>query len=128
MVVLSMAWRRHEIEERHPSEPDMEAVTSWVERLLPLIQAEHKKEVIVVLANRCGMESAVQYAGTSTVLGIKEGKIQVYGMLGRDEESLLVVDTNEPPKTNLGLLIDNGTPISDSPMLECQSASIDGLD
>jgi len=55
------------------------------------------EEVIVVLANRCGVEDEAVYAGSSAVLGIKSGEVRVYGMLGRGEKELLVVDTSRAP-------------------------------
>jgi len=41
------------------------------------------------------------YAGTSAVLGIQDGEVRVYGLLGRGEKELLVVDTNERPQAKL---------------------------
>ena len=37
------------------------------------------------------------YAGTSAVVGIQDGEVKVYGVLGRGEKGLLVVDTNDRP-------------------------------
>ena len=55
----------------------------------------------MVLANRCGTEDEVVYAGTSAVLGIQDGEVKVYGILGRGEKELLVVDTTQPPQAKL---------------------------
>jgi protein N-terminal amidase len=74
-----------------------------VRRLEPVIAAESADETIVVFANRCGVEDEATYAGTSTVLGIQDGEVSVYGILGRGVEELLVVDTDKPP---LGQIID----------------------
>lgn len=63
----------------------------------PIIRAETEEEIIVVLCNRTGIEDDTVYAGTSTVIGIKQGEVCVYGLLGRCEKSLLVVDTDAPP-------------------------------
>lgn len=68
----------------------------------PLIRANTTEEIIVVFCNRCGMEDETVYAGTSAVVGIKEGVVNVYGILGRSEKSLLVVDTGSKP---LGQLV-----------------------
>lgn len=68
----------------------------------PIIRAETEDEIIVVFCNRCGMEDETVYAGTSAVIGIKQGEVSVYGMLGRCEKSVLVVDTAGPP---LGKLV-----------------------
>lgn len=68
----------------------------------PIIRAESQDEIIIVFCNRCGIEDDTVYAGTSAVIGIKDGEVSVYGMLGRCEKSLLVVDTAGPP---LGKLV-----------------------
>lgn len=77
--------------------PDMETLAYWISRLEPIIRCEAADEVIVVIANRCGSENAAVYAGTSVVMGIKSGEVRVYGILGRDEKELLVVDTSRSP-------------------------------
>lgn len=59
-----------------------------------------------MFANRSGVEDEATYAGTSTVLGIKDGEVTVYGILGRGEEKLLLVDTDKPP---LGRLVHRPT-------------------
>jgi len=104
LVVLSMAWNTREDARsysRSPKAPDMETLSYWLARLEPLIRAEDEGEIIVVIANRCGTEGDAVYAGTSTVLGIEEGEVKVYGILGRGERELLVVDTDEPPQAKL---------------------------
>ncbi|RDL35217.1 uncharacterized protein BP5553_07148 [Venustampulla echinocandica] len=104
LVVLSMAWlTREDITtfSRAPQEPDMETLSYWLSRLEPVIRAETIGEIIVVIANRCGSEEEVVYAGTSTVLGINQGEVNVYGILGRGEKELLVVDTSIRPQARL---------------------------
>lgn len=99
-----MAWlTRQNIGEysRKSKEPDIDTLSYWVARLEPLIRAEGRGEVIVVLANRCGTEDEAIYAGTSCVLGIEDGEVKVYGILGRGERELLVVDTTNPPQFKL---------------------------
>lgn len=99
-----MAWLTREdltSYSRAPKEPDMETLSYWLSRLEPIIRAERKGEIIVVLANRCGSEDDVVYAGTSCVLGINAGEVKVYGILGRGEKGLLVVDTSKRPKAKL---------------------------
>lgn len=100
LVILSMAWMTGENAReftRMPNEPDLETLTYWVTRLEPLIRAENTGEIIVVFANRCGIEGNATYAGTSAVLGIEDGEVSVYGLLGRGEKELLVVDTSHAP-------------------------------
>ncbi|KAL5353529.1 hypothetical protein ACLOAV_001566 [Pseudogymnoascus australis] len=104
MVIISMAWVTREDARsysRLPKEPDMETLAYWVARLEPLIRGEDDGEVIVVLANRSGTEGDATYAGTSAVLGIQSGEVKLYGVLGRGERDLLVVDTSKRPQAKL---------------------------
>ncbi|KAK4077358.1 uncharacterized protein Triagg1_3690 [Trichoderma aggressivum f. europaeum] len=100
LVIVSMAWMTRE-DRRHysrmPNEPDMDTLTYWVTRLEPLIRSNNEDEIIVVFCNRTGVEDEVTYTGTSAVIGIQEGEVKVYGLLGRGEKDLLVVDTTNPP-------------------------------
>ncbi|KAK2936176.1 Carbon-nitrogen hydrolase [Fusarium oxysporum f. sp. vasinfectum] len=104
LVIVSMAWMTRDDPRRFtrmPNEPDMETLTYWVTRLEPLIRAESQEEIIVIFCNRCGNEEEVLYAGTSAVIGIHDGEVKVYGLLGRGEKELLVVDTNNSPYAKL---------------------------
>lgn len=104
LVVLSMAWMTREdgrVFSRMPQEPDMDSLMYWVTRLEPIIRSETGDEVIVVFANRTGNENQAIYAGTSAVMGIKNGRVSVYGILGRGDKELLVVDTNDAPYATL---------------------------
>ncbi|KAL2278089.1 hypothetical protein FJTKL_14915 [Diaporthe vaccinii] len=100
LVILSMAWLTREDAATFtsmPNEPDMETLAYWVQRMEPLIRAETSEEIIVVFSNRCGMEDDTVYAGSSAVIGIKNGEVNVYGILSRCEKNLLVVDTDSKP-------------------------------
>ncbi|KAJ0151741.1 Uncharacterized protein HZ326_5771 [Fusarium oxysporum f. sp. albedinis] len=104
LVIVSMAWMTREDPRRFtrmPNEPDMETLTYWVTRLEPLIRSDNQDEIVVVFCNRCGNEDEVLYAGTSAVIGIHDGEVKVYGLLGRGEKELLVVDTNNSPYAKL---------------------------
>jgi protein N-terminal amidase len=79
----------------------METLSYWLARLEPIIRTETEGEIIVVLANRSGTEDEAVYAGTSCVLGIHAGEVKVYGILGRGERELLVVDTDVRPQAKL---------------------------
>lgn len=57
--------------------------------------------MIVVFCNRTGTEDDLVYAGTSSVVGIKDGEVNVYGILGRSVKDLLVVDTDNGPFAKL---------------------------
>lgn len=82
-------------------EPDMESLSYWLTRLRPMIDLGVGEEVIVVLANRTGFEGDATYVGTSSILGIKDGDVRLYGILGRGEQRLLIVDTDDPPYARL---------------------------
>ena len=104
LVILSMAWLTREDARsysRSPRDPDMETLSYWLARLEPIIRAETEGEIICVFANRTGVEDDAVYAGTSAVLGIHDGEVKVYGILGRGERELLVVDTNKRPQAKL---------------------------
>jgi protein N-terminal amidase len=79
----------------------MDTLSYWLARMEPLIRAETEGEIICVFANRSGTEGEAVYAGTSAVLGIHAGEVKVYGILGRGEKELLVVDTNKRPQAKL---------------------------
>lgn len=99
-----MAWLTREdarAYSRSPKDPDMETLAYWVARLEPLIRAEGEEEIIVVFANRCGVEGEAVYSGTSAVLGIQHGEVKLYGVLGRGEKELLIVDTSKRPQAKL---------------------------
>ncbi|KAM3507625.1 hypothetical protein MY11210_007075 [Beauveria gryllotalpidicola] len=106
LVVLSMAWCTHADQEEfflNPEEPDMDTLLYWITRLQPIISIDSNQETIIVFGNRCGAEGDTTYVGTSTVIGVKSGQISLYGILGRDQESLLVVDTDAQPYAKLKL-------------------------
>ncbi|KAK4228262.1 putative carbon-nitrogen hydrolase protein, partial [Podospora fimiseda] len=101
LAIVSMAWLTfadRELFASIPKRPDLETLQYWVRRLEPVMRTDDDstEEIIVVFANRCGTEDEVLYAGTSTVVGIQNGEVNVYGILGRGEENLLVVDTDKP--------------------------------
>lgn len=104
VVILSMAWMTREdgrMFSRMPDEPDMDTLTYWVTRLEPLIRSESNDEIIVIFCNRTGIEDEAVYAGTSAVVGIQDGEVKIYGLLGRGQKDLLVVDTSDPPYAKL---------------------------
>lgn len=104
LVIISMSWMTAEEPRRFsrmPQEPDMDTLTYWVTRLEPLIRADTEEEIIVVFCNRTGTEDEATYAGTSAVIGVREGEVKVYGLLGRGAKELLVVDTSNAPFARL---------------------------
>ncbi|TGJ80898.1 hypothetical protein E0Z10_g7859 [Xylaria hypoxylon] len=104
LVIVTMAWLTREdasVFSCMPNEPDMDTLTYWIARLEPLIRSENQEEIIIVFCNRTGIERDAVFAGTSTVIGVKDGEVNVYGLLGRGEEELLVVDTDKPPSGKL---------------------------
>ncbi|KAM0465370.1 hypothetical protein ACHAPV_001416 [Trichoderma viride] len=104
LVIVTMSWMTREdrrLFSRMPNEPDMDTLTYWITRLEPLIRSNNEDEIIVVFCNRTGTEDELTYAGTSAVIGIQEGEVKVYGLLGRGEKDLLVIDTNNRPYAKL---------------------------
>ncbi|KAK1538413.1 N-terminal amidase [Colletotrichum paranaense] len=104
LVIMSMAWLTRadaQVFTSTPNEPDMDTLTYWVARLEPLIRSENDDEIIVVFCNRTGIEDDAVYAGTSAVIGVQHGEVKIYGVLGRGEKKLLVVDTNQAPYAKL---------------------------
>ena len=114
LVVVSCAWltRLSALELLEDAEtPDMDTLAYWIERMRPLIEVSgSEEEVIVVFANRTGDEGIaprigeVRYAGTSTVMGMKKSdadgnnRVQIWDILGRAQDGLLIVDTMKPAK------------------------------
>ncbi|TLD03459.1 uncharacterized protein PgNI_11664 [Pyricularia grisea] len=84
-----------------PDEPHMATLEHWVKRMEPFIRADRDDEIIFVFANRCGNEGDVLYTGSSAVIGICNGEVRVYGVLGRGTKQLLVVDTDKEPSIRL---------------------------
>ena len=90
--------------------PDLDTLSYWIERLHPLVMAD--KRVLVICANRCGDEpgenpsnpeekDGVRYAGSSFVGLVGRKEVKMWGILGRGQEGVLVVDTAEDPKWTL---------------------------
>ena len=124
LVILSMAWLTRLLPselEIEPLQPDMETVAYWLERFYPFIEEAPREEIIVVFANRCGMEGnlngrkvevengvevgeegdRVCYAGSSCVMRFQGGEVRMFdrgegvAILGKSEEGLLVVDPSQ---------------------------------
>jgi hypothetical protein len=94
-----MAWTTLQNTDRFncsPKEPDLDTLLSWTLKLETLIREENPQEIIIVFANRAGVEGDMVYAGTSAVIGIKAGRVICYGILGREEQKLLFADTEKP--------------------------------
>jgi len=100
LVVMPMAW----LTLQHPDTlteqaqvPDADTLAYWVQRLQPLIDTQSPEEIIFIACNRIGEEGDAAYAGTSAVVGVKDGNVKVYGCLGRGTEDLLVCDVPSAP-------------------------------
>ncbi|KAF2238711.1 carbon-nitrogen hydrolase [Viridothelium virens] len=107
LAIISMAWLvlsspEEWIEEtrEHAEELEISTLTYWVGRLRPLVENEGGK-IVVVCANRTGIEGEACYAGSSTVMKLGGGNVEIMGYLGRGAESVLVVDLEEEPKYQL---------------------------
>lgn len=75
-------------------QPHVHTLSYWIERFRPLVEREDG-EVVVVCANRTGMEGTAKYAGTSTVMRLGRGEVALWDVLGMGTEGLLRVDTSE---------------------------------
>ncbi|KAI9661696.1 MAG: Carbon-nitrogen hydrolase [Bathelium mastoideum] len=113
-VILSMAWlvpatvSRTEWEAElstRGEDPDMETLGYWVKRLGPLVGnagvGQEAKGVLVCCANRTGIEGEACYAGSSVVMRLGRGEVEILGMLGKGEERVLMVDVEEGAKWRL---------------------------
>ncbi|KAH9827327.1 Carbon-nitrogen hydrolase [Teratosphaeria destructans] len=141
IVILSMAWLTRLMPGEvkvEPDRPDMETVAYWLERFHPFLSrassnpvavdghappAEGPEPIVVVFANRCGIEGnkigamhiengeqveegdRVCYAGSSCVMRFQAGNVRMYekakgevAILGKGEEGVLVVDTEQPAR------------------------------
>lgn len=100
LVILTMAWLTRESTPAFTQlsqEPDLETLEYWVQRLEPIIRSGNQEEIIFVVCNRTGIEENNMYAGTSSVFGVKDGEVNLYGFLGRGVKQVLVVDTDNKP-------------------------------
>lgn len=125
LVVLSMAWLTRLLPDEldiQPNQVDAETLAYWVDRLSPFIHNAPREEIIVVFANRCGVEGNITgvthvengepveegdrvcYAGSSCVMKFKGGGVSICDMLGKNEEALLVVDSGQVSLTGHGVL------------------------
>jgi len=123
LVVLSMAWLTRLLPPEldiDPDRPDMETVAYWLERFYPLVESMPQEDVVVVFANRSGVEGnrvgslhiengeeveegdRVCYAGSSCVMRFQGGNVRMFekranevAVLGKGEEGVLVVDTEK---------------------------------
>ncbi|KAK6006012.1 hypothetical protein QM012_006422 [Aureobasidium pullulans] len=117
LVMLSMAWLTRLLPQQlleTGTQPDLETLSYWLERFVPVVQSERQGGIVVVMANRCGTEPGmvagvsqgvddegqeiVGYAGTSCVLMVEQGEVRIFDILGKAEERLLKIDTTEPPQ------------------------------
>lgn len=106
LVVLSMAWlsvaagasedtvdkAKAELQES-PLAPQTDTLSYWAARFQPLVDRMAEKQVVLVMANRTGVENDACYAGSSTVMRIRQGEVHLWDVLGKGEEGCLIVDT-----------------------------------
>lgn len=114
VIVISMAWITRLSAEEVTGQamvPDQSTINYWVERLRPLFGPQGaQSEAFVVCANRVGDEGSnprigdVRYAGSSCVMGMmRDGQVRIWDILGRDQEGVLVVDTDSLPNYEVTL-------------------------
>jgi hypothetical protein len=101
LVIVCMSWSiQRDGNLRYLEDERDSSLDYWIRKLGPVIKAEREKETVVVFCNRCGIDGKVYYAGTCAVIGIKQGQVIAYGILGRGKTELLVADT----KSSIGYL------------------------
>lgn len=118
LVVLSTAWLTSLSAEELVmlgSRPDYDTLNYWLNRFMPMMRrAEHEEPIIVIFANRSGLEPGsvrsitagndvngqpvVGYAGSSCVMGFANGGAHIWKFLGASEEGVLIVDTDDKPQ------------------------------
>ena len=95
LIVVSMAWlTRLSLEELNGDrrQPDTNSISYWIERFSPILDSRSRKPTTIIFANRCGSEGEALYAGSSTIMCMQDGKVTIYGALGRYEEKCLVTN------------------------------------
>ncbi|KAL8794896.1 MAG: hypothetical protein Q9195_002608 [Heterodermia aff. obscurata] len=114
LLLLSMAWLTHKTStelDESAADPDIETLSYWIERIVPLVNNKERR-VIVVFANRCGQEPLdARYAGSSWIGLVGLGKVDIWDIAGRAQETLLCIDTNQDPEYQLRTS-QNGVPLS----------------
>lgn len=120
LAIVSMAWLSAELSEEQliadPKVSDLHTVSYWAARLQPVIERAGmgRPPVIAVLANRAGVEGEACYAGSSTVMLLGGGETRIFDLLGKGEERLLVVDTDNVSR-------DQGMPSCKELQLTCSA-------
>jgi protein N-terminal amidase len=83
LILLPMAWLRHpHSPDSTDSGPGEMTLKYWIQRLEPLVWDQQRRWVVI--CNRTGGEEEAVYAGTSCVLQVGRGKVDVHGLLGRE--------------------------------------------
>ena len=108
MAIISMAWLVHaepedwavEMAERG-EEIEISTLTYWVERFKVVAERMEGEPVIVVCANRTGIEGLACYAGSSVVMRLGRGDVEIMGYVGKGEERVLLVDLEAGAKYRL---------------------------
>lgn len=146
LVVLSMAWLTRLLPQElvaTADQPDLETLSYWLQRFMPIVESKREDGIVLVLANRCGTEpgmvagvsqgvneegqDVVGYAGTSCVLLIQESEIRIFDIMGKAEEKLLKVDTAEV-SSNASKVVSWLTDLASSICLALEGVGVDGAD
>lgn len=131
LVILSTAWLTNDMNSivlKPEDSPDMDTFNYWIRRFWPLIEkrinygdrqldgfdSSTETKVIIVFANRTGMEDGgpgcviplAVYAGTSTIIAITQKKdsseldvkIHCWGIKGAREEGICFADIESEPE------------------------------
>ena len=97
VVVVPMAWLKGESEEEGAKgevatepENDLRTLQYWLMRLDPVLRLRDGKSRLFIACNRTDDEGETVYAGSSAVCRITDGRIDLLGHLGREEDLLVV--------------------------------------
>ena len=108
LLLISMSWLTTLSSDdlaASAKEPDLNTLNYWIERIAPLVKARNE-DVTVVFANRCGEEPGdARYAGTSWIGRVGKGKIKIWRIAGRAEETVINVDTTDDPQWMLQTVV-----------------------
>ncbi|KAJ3101223.1 Carbon-nitrogen hydrolase [Phlyctochytrium planicorne] len=81
-----------------PADPSMSTLEYWVMRLAPLRLATRGRgkegKIIVAICNRIGLENGSRFCGSSTVLKLEEGEVEILNVAGFNNETIIVANAD----------------------------------
>lgn len=73
---------------------NVESIDYWIKRLKPMVDQSlfNKSQFTVIIANRVGNERGSTFCGSSSIIQVNCGKVEVICALGRGCEEVIVAD------------------------------------